>query len=87
MNIQLSERVDLPDTLHCTVFVDIVEGKYKVSISHAEPNEHHGAVSTINEEYVRDVEYLAEMFAFEKVCVFKTVVELLGKAIQLKAAL
>lgn len=87
MNIQLSTRVDLLDTLHCTVSVDIVDDEYRVRVNHDVPNDHRDTVSTIKEEYVQDVEYLANVFAFEMVCVFKAIVELLGKAHKLKAAL
>ena len=87
MNIQLSKRVDLLDTLHCTVLVDIEDNVYNIAIMHDEPNSHRNTVYPIKGEQATDVEFLADTFAFEMVCVFKAIVELRAKATVLKQAI
>jgi hypothetical protein len=85
MKIQLTDTVYKYHDKQCDVTVSVDDEHISAYVDYGLAEANHNVTYNIHMD--PSVEYLAELFAFEKVCVFKTVVELLGKANALKDTL
>lgn len=91
MKIKLTNTVYLPDDRTCDVTVSTDNGStgvyVGVYIDYGVLNNHQNVTYVIPHGKERDVNELADLFAFEMVCVFKTAIELLGKVVSMEGTL